>query len=166
VLFRSRITNATLNLSTNLNPKARNKQNTSAGKIASSDLPEQEKEYLLANPDAYIDFEIPWSLNLGFNMTYTNPLNARARIVQHLQMSGDLSISEKWKITYSSGFDFEQKEVTPTSLGISRDLHCWTMRLNWVPFGRFQSYNFTIAVKASVLQDLKMERRKPWFDNL
>ncbi len=161
-----RITNATLNLSTNLNPKARNKQNTSAGKIASSDLPEQEKEYLLANPDAYIDFEIPWSLNLGFNMTYTNPLNARARIVQHLQMSGDLSISEKWKITYSSGFDFEQKEVTPTSLGISRDLHCWTMRLNWVPFGRFQSYNFTIAVKASVLQDLKMERRKPWFDNL
>ncbi len=161
-----RITTATLNLSTNLNPKARNKQNTSAGKIAASDLPEQEKEYLLANPDTYIDFEIPWSMNLGFNMTYTNPVNAKARIVQHLQASGDLSISEKWKITYSSGFDFEQKEITPTSLGITRDLHCWTMRLNWVPFGRFQSYNFTIAVKASVLQDLKMERRKPWFDNL
>lgn len=161
-----RITSATLNLSTNLNPKARNKQNTSQEKIAKSDLPEQEKEFLLANPDSYVDFDIPWSLNLGFNMTYTHALNADPRIVQHLQASGDLSISEKWKITYSSGFDFERKEVTPTSLGITRDLHCWTMRLNWVPFGRFQSYNFTIAVKASILQDLKMERRKPFFDNL
>ncbi len=161
-----RITNATLNISTNLNPKARNKQKTSQEKIAKSDLPEHEKEYLLANPDAYVDFEIPWSMNLGFNMTYTHGLNSEPRIIQHLQASGDLSISSQWKITYSTGFDFEQKEFTPTSLGITRDLHCWTMRLNWVPFGRFQQYNFTIAVKASILQDLKMERRKPFFDNL
>ena len=161
-----RITSATLALSTNLNPKARNKENTSREKISKSDLPEQEKEFLLANPDAYVDFEIPWSLNLGYNMSYTHSLNTNPRIVQHVQVSGDLSISQAWKITYSSGFEFQTKEFTPTSFGISRDLHCWTMRLNWVPFGRFQSYNFTIAVKASVLQDLKMERRKPWFDNL
>jgi hypothetical protein len=161
-----RITNATLNLSTNLNPKARNKENTSRKKIAESDLPDQEKQFLLANPDAYVDFEIPWSLNLGYNVSYSNPLNSVPRIVQHLQMSGDLSISEAWKITYSSGFDFERKEFTPTSLGITRDLHCWTMRLHWVPFGRFQQYNFTINVKASVLQDLKMERRKPFLDSL
>jgi hypothetical protein len=40
------------------------------------------------------------------------------------------------------------------------------MNLTWVPFGRFQSYNFTIAVKASILQDLKLERRRPFLDNL
>jgi hypothetical protein len=81
-------------------------------------------------------------------------------------MSGDLSLSEKWKIRYSSGYDFEAKEFSMTNIGISRDLHCWTMSLDWVPFGRFQSYNFRINVKSSVLQDLKLERRKPFFDNL
>lgn len=161
-----RITNANLTLSTNLNPKARNKQTTSREKIAKSDLPEQDKEFLIANPDAYVDFEIPWSLNLNYNLRYTRNLNAKAAFTQTLQMSGDLSLSEKWKITYSSGYHFEMKEFTQTSLGITRDLHCWTLRLDWTPFGRFQQYNFMIAVKASVLQDLKLERRKPFLDNL
>ena len=161
-----RITSATLNLSTNLNPKGRSKQTSSREKISKSDLPEQEKEYLLANPDVYVDFDIPWNLNLGFNMRYSHGLNAKPTFVQTLQASGDLSVSEKWKVTYSSGYDFESKAFTQTNVGISRDLHCWTMNLNWVPFGRFQSYFFVIAVKASILQDLKLERRKPWFDNL
>jgi hypothetical protein len=161
-----RITNATLALSTNLNPKARNKQNSSREKIAKSDMPEQEKQYLIQNPDAYIDFDIPWSLNLGYNLNYSHALNTPSNVTQSIQLSGDVSLSEKWKITYSSGYHFESHEFTQTNLGISRDLHCWTMNLSWVPFGRFQSYNFTIAVKASVLQDLKLERRKPWIDNL
>jgi len=161
-----RITNVTLNLSTNLNPKGRSKETSSREKISKSDLPEQEKEFLLQNPDTYIDFDIPWNVNLGFNMRYSNPLNAKPKFVQTLQASGDLSVSEKWKITYNTGYDFESKAFTQTNVGISRDLHCWTMNVNWVPFGRFQSYYFVIAVKASILQDLKMERRKPWFDNL
>lgn len=167
--FRSgslgRITNASLNLSTSLNPKARDKQNSSREKIGKSDLPEQEKEFLLQNPDAYIDFEIPWNLNLGYNISYVHSLNSDPRIVQHLQASGDFSLSEKWKFNYTTGYDFEKREFTPTSLGIARDLHCWTMRLNWVPFGYFQNYNFTIAVKSSILQDLKLERRRSFFDS-
>ena len=60
-----RITNATLAMSTNLNPKARNKNTTSREKIGKSDLPEQEKEFLLAHPDVYVDFDIPWSMNIA-----------------------------------------------------------------------------------------------------
>jgi hypothetical protein len=161
-----RITSAALNLSTNLNPKGRSKQTSSREKIAKSDLPEQEKEFLLKNPDVYVDFDIPWNLNLGFNMRYTHAVSSEPKFVQSLQASGDVSLSEKWKVTYSSGYDFENKAFTQTNLGISRDLHCWTMNVNWVPFGRFQSFYFVIAVKASILQDLKLERRKPWFDNL
>lgn len=162
-----RITAATLALSTNLNPKARSKQTSSREKIGKSAMPEQEKEFLLKNPDAYVDFDIPWSLNLNFNMSYTHgTANTKATVTQTVQMSGDVSLSQKWKITYSSGYHFQSKEFTQTNIGISRDLHCWAMNLNWVPFGRFQSYNFSIHVKASILQDLKLERRKPFFDNL
>jgi hypothetical protein len=161
-----RITNATLAMSTNLNPKARSKETTSREKIGKSDLPEQEKEFLLQNPDAYVDFEIPWSMNISYNLGYTNGINQGQRVTQTINTSGDVSLSASWKVTFSSGFDIGAKEFTQTNLGIARDLHCWTLRLNWTPFGRFQQYNFTINVKSTVLQDLKLERRKPFFDNL
>jgi hypothetical protein len=161
-----RITNATLAVSTNLNPKARNKNTTSREKIGKSDLPEHEKEYLLQNPDVYIDFDIPWSMNISYNLSYSHGLNASANVTQTINFSGDVSLSEKWKVTYSSGYHFESKEFTQTNLGITRDLHCWTMAVNWTPFGRFQQFFFTINVKSSLLQDLKLERRKPFYDNL
>jgi hypothetical protein len=160
-----RITNANLNLTTNLNPKARDKQQSSREKISKSALPEEEKEFYLKNPNSYIDFEIPWSLNLGYNVSYVHSLNTNPKLIQHIQASGDVALSEKWKLNYTTGYDFENKEFTPTSLGLARDLHCWTMRLNWVPFGTFQNYNFTIAVKSSILQDLKLERRRSFFDS-
>jgi hypothetical protein len=161
-----RITNATLAMSTNLNPKARSKETSSREKIGKSDLPEQEKEFLLQNPDAYVDFDIPWSMNVSYNLNYGHQINSKPNVTQTINASGDLSISEKWKITYSTGYHFESKEFTQTNLGIARDLHCWTMRVDWTPFGRFQQFFFTINVKSSLLQDLKLERRKPFYDNL
>ena len=161
-----RITNATAAISTNLNPKARSKNTSSREKIGKSDLPEQEKEFLLQNPDVYVDFDIPWSMNINYSLSYSHPLNAPANITQTVNMTGDVSLSEKWKVTYGTGYHFESKEFTQTNLGITRDLHCWTMAVNWTPFGRFQQFYFTINVKSSLLQDLKLERRKPFFDNL
>ncbi|HYG02231.1 MAG TPA: putative LPS assembly protein LptD [Chryseosolibacter sp.] len=161
-----RITTATLALNTNLNPSMRGKEQETRKKVAEADIPEADKQHIIQNPNAYVDFEIPWSLNIGYSLNYSHRLNATPTVVQSLQASGDLSLSEKWKITYNTGYDFEMKELTQTNLGISRDIHCWQMNLTWVPFGRFQSYNFTIAVKASVLRDLKLERRRPFLDNL
>jgi hypothetical protein len=161
-----RITSATLAIGSNLNPKARDKNQETRQNIANSNLPEQEKQFYLNNPESYVDFNIPWSLQMNYSLSYSRPLNNDVRISQSLQFSGDMSLSEKWKITFNSGFDFENMEFTTTNVGITRDLHCWTLNFNWGPFGRFTYYNFRIAVKASVLQDLKLERRKPFFDNI
>lgn len=167
-----RITSATLALNTNLNPNMRKRENEVRNKVAESDIPEADKQHIIQNPNAYVDFDIPWSLNIGYSLSYRRqPTNNQERlrgadVTQTLQVSGDLSVSEKWKVTYNTGYHFETAQFTQTNLGISRDLHCWTMNFTWVPFGRFQSYNFTIAVKAAVLQDLKLERRRPFLDNL
>ncbi len=166
-----RITNATMAINTNLNPQARANEQKSQKKIINSDLPEQEKQFLLNDPNAYIDFEIPWSLRINYSLSYSRPIRTTRTIKnftlnQTLQFSGDLSLSTAWKINFSSGYDIQNKAFTQTSISLTRDLHCWTASLNWVPFGYLTSYNFTIRVKASVLQDLKMERRKPFTDNL
>jgi len=167
-----RITSAVLNMSTNLNPKGRKKDQATRDKIGKSALPAEEKQYLLTNPNAYVDFDIPWDLNVSFNMSYSHSSPAVPTIVSKpginktLTFSGNVSLSKQWKITFNSGYDFKSKQFTQTNFAIARDLHCWTMRLNWVPFGFYQSYNFTIAVKSALLQDLKLERRKSFQDNL
>jgi len=161
-----RITQAQLALSTNLNPKMRSKEQQTREKVAKSNIPESDKQHIIQNPNAYVDFDIPWSANINYNLGYTHGLNQKTAFKQAITVSGDVSISEKWKINYSTGYDFKAKDFTQTSFTVARDLHCWVMNLSWVPFGRYQSYNFTIAVKASILQDLKLERRKPFLDNL
>lgn len=161
-----RITAATLAVNTNLNPKGQKNDEATRDKITKSSMPEQEKQYLLKNPDAYVDFSIPWNLRMNYSLSYSHTVNSPVKLTQAMQFSGDLSLSESWKVTFNSGYDFKSNVFTQTDIGISRDMHCWTMRVNWVPFGRFTSFNFNIHVKASVLQDLKLERRKPFFDNL
>ncbi|MBX2961847.1 MAG: hypothetical protein KF687_04990 [Cyclobacteriaceae bacterium] len=161
-----RITTATLAIGTNLNPQAREKNQETRERIAQSDLPEQDKQFLMASPENYIDFSIPWSIQINYSLQYTRPLNSEFLITQSLQFSGDLSLSEKWKVTYNSGFDLEKLEFTTTNVGINRDLHCWALSFNWGPFGKFTYYDFRISVKASMLQDLKIDRRKPFYDTI
>ncbi|MEM9855814.1 MAG: LPS-assembly protein LptD, partial [Bacteroidota bacterium] len=158
------LSRATIALSTNLNPKGQKKDADNSNKIANSDLSQQDKDFLLNNPDAYIDFEIPWSLRINYNLNYTKQGLASSDITQTLRFSGDLSLTEKWKINFNSGYDFQNKEFTTSTIGVNRDLHCWVMNFNWTPFGRFTNYSFTIRVKSSLLQDLKIDRNRSFFD--
>ncbi|MGB0886743.1 MAG: putative LPS assembly protein LptD [Vicingaceae bacterium] len=119
---------------------------------------EQELEYIRANPDEFIDFNVPWTLNVNYNIRYSKP-QFQSSIIQTLNFSGDFSLTERWKVGFRSGYDFELKDLSYTSVNIYRDLHCWEMSFNWVPFGQRQSYLFTIRVKSSLLQDLKLTRR-------
>lgn len=111
----------------------------------------------------YVDFDIPWNLSVNYTMTYNKQSISQA-LKQSLNFSGDLKLTDKWKIGFNSGYDFDEQDLSYTSLNIHRDLHCWEMLINWIPFGYRQSYNFTIRVKASALQDLKWERKRDWFD--
>ncbi|TDI69717.1 MAG: LPS-assembly protein LptD [Bacteroidetes bacterium] len=126
---------------------------------------EAQIQHVLDNPNQYIDFSIPWTLRLQYALRYSRIGFEDASITQSLTFSGDLSLSTKWKVTFNSGFDFQNKAFTQTRLGITRDLHCWNFNFNWVPFGRFQSYNVDIHVNASILNDLKLSKRRSFIDS-
>ncbi len=112
----------------------------------------------------YVDFNIPWSINFSYSLNYSKPRD-KASLIQTLRVSGDFSLTPKWKIGYSTGFDFERMEITTSNMSIYRDLHCWEMRLTAVPFGQYKSFNFQINVKSAMLQELKYNKRIPWTDN-
>ncbi len=112
----------------------------------------------------YVDFSIPWSINLNYDFNYTRRLGS-STVIQTVRMNGDFSLTPKWKIGFSTGYDIKNLKVTTSNMSIYRDLHCWEMRLTAVPFGRYKSFNFQINVKSSILRDLKYEKRIPWQDN-
>jgi uncharacterized Rmd1/YagE family protein len=112
----------------------------------------------------YPAFDVPWSLNLSYSLNYYKTAFTSS-ISQTLSFSGNVSITKKMEINYTSGYDFKGKQITMTQIGMKRDLHCWEMSFNWVPNGSMQMWNFTIRVKASVLGDLKYERRKDFHDD-
>ena len=119
----------------------------------------------------YIDFNIPWSLNVSYALTASKlyrPTSIGKDTVRFtensIRLSGDFNLTPKWKVTFSSGYDVANKALTITSIDIYRDLHCWEMRLGTIPFGPNKSYNFTLNVKASVLQDLRLLRRRDYRD--
>lgn len=125
---------------------------------------ENELEYIQRNPEEYVDFNIPWNFSFGYNLRYMRTLMDEREFIQSVTFNGDLSLTQKWKMRFNSGYDFARKEFTTTTINIDRDLHCWRMSFTWVPFGRFQSYNVTIQAVSSLLQDLKLTKRRSYQD--
>jgi hypothetical protein len=125
---------------------------------------EEEINRVINDPTQYIDWNIPWNLGFGYNIAYNNQPGRPSNITTAININGDLSISDKWKINFSGGYDFITAQLTQSMIGIARDLHCWQMNVSWIPFGRFTSYNLDIRVKSSILQDLKVSRRRSFFD--
>ena len=163
----TRLTAVTIALGTSLHSDKAKTTDTkpSAPNAAKPVVPaakQDELDYLNAHRDAYVDFSIPWNISAYYNLNYTKTLTQQ--ITQSVTFNGDLSLTKKWKISATSGYDFVSKKLTLTSINVYRDLHCWEMKFNWVPFGFRQSYSVDILVKASTLRDLKLSRRKDWYD--
>ena len=129
----------------------------------------RKKEKASIDSDGYLAFKMPWSLNLSYSYSIREnkdkeKFNKKTMrypysITHSLNASGNLKISSRWNINYSSGYDFTSKKMAMTTVNISRDLHCFTMSCGLV-FGPFTSYNFSIRALSSMLTDaLKWDQR-------
>ncbi len=162
-LFKKQNSQWTLNMSWQLNSKAKTEQ------TKDQELSPAEQQYSpFANPNEIlpdnVDFSVPWNLTLGLNYSRLSSYIVAIAGYQTNQSAtltarGDVNLTSKWKIGFSTGYDFINKDFTYTSIDFYRDLHCWEMRMNWIPFGPRQGWNFSISVKAPMLQDLKYEKR-------
>ena len=74
--------------------------------------------------------------------------------------SGNVDVTERWKMGFSSGYDLVSKGVTFTQLRFERDLLSWRMDFNWVPMGTNKYWTFFIGIKSSVLSDIKWDKRQ------
>lgn len=109
---------------------------------------------------SFFNAKLPWDLRFAYSLTYSNNNRERKIIGNSLMVSGNIDITQRWKMGLSSGYDFVQKGVTFTQLRFERDLLSWRMDFNWVPFGDNAYWAFFIGIKASVLSDIKWDKRQ------
>ncbi|WNW02015.1 putative LPS assembly protein LptD [Tenacibaculum sp. HL-MS23] len=105
--------------------------------------------------------KIPWTLNLAYALNYSDNGLTSSVGSNSLMFSGNVELTPKWNVGFSSGYDVKENAFTYTRLSFSRDLDSWRLNFNWTPFGINSSYNFFIGVKSSVLSDLKWDKNKP-----
>ncbi len=139
----------------------------SLNRITKKENPKYSKEeldYINNHPEEYVDFEVPYNLSVDYILNYSRRGDEPSQLVQSASINGELRLTPQWKIAFTSFYDITIKEFTSLGLNFYRDLHCWEMRLNWIPFGYQESWNFQINVKASILQDLKLLKKKSFYD--
>lgn len=108
----------------------------------------------------FFNADLPWDLKMAYSLTYSNVNRERRISNSSIMLSGNLDVTPRWKMGFSSGYDFVQKGVTFTQLRFERDLLSWRMDFNWVPMGTNKYWTFFIGIKSSVLSDIKWDKRQ------
>ena len=118
--------------------------------------------------DGYMKFSMPWSITFGYGISMrentggkfnTKTMRYPYKFTQTLNVSGNIKLSEGWNISFSSGYDFENKAMSMTTASLQRDLHCFNMSCS-VVLAPYTSYNFSFRCNASTLTDaLKYDKR-------
>jgi len=108
---------------------------------------------------------LPWSLSVGYNYNYARPnFDVSKNITQAITLNGNIQITDNWKFEGQLNYDIKAEDIAYTRFSIFRDLNCWEARISVVPKGGQQNYNFAINLKPAMFKDLKIERRRNYYD--
>ncbi len=123
-----------------------------------------------SNKLAY-NFKIPWNVSISYSLRYNNTNYVkkkhkfRSQYYQMINLNASFTLTPKWSLSANGSYDFTERKLTYTNVSISRDLHCWQMSFNFVPFGTYKSYHFRINVKSSMFQGLEYKKQESFRDN-
>lgn len=125
----------------------------------------KKKGDMPTDADGYMKWTVPWNLTVNYSVSYgygafdKEKLEYKGKITQNLSFSGNIRPTKNWNFGFTASYNFDTGKIAYMNCNISRDLHCFMMRASFVPVGPYKSYNFHIAVKSSMLSDLKYQKR-------
>ena len=114
--------------------------------------------------DGYAKWDCPWSLTVNYSLSYGygsfnyKKLEYNGEWTQNLSMNASIRPTKNWSISASASYNFDTHKIAYMNCSISRQMHCFEMSASFVPVGPYKSYNFHIAVKSSILQDVKYDK--------
>ena len=122
-------------------------------------------EYMQQNPAEFVDFNIPWQVSFGYSLFFSTRLKDNLsgfekKFSSNINFNGSFNLTPKWNFSVNGYYDFDTKKLQTFQMSINREMHCWQLSINVTPVGLYRSFNFSISPKASVLQDLKINRTR------
>lgn len=171
----ARLTSANLSFGYGFQAKEKKDELKEAAKLGPDGKPMEQSEDQKVIDNArknypeipeYADFSMPWDFRFDYSLRYSRPDPEKSpSINQTVEFNGNISLTKQWQVGFSSGLDIQKMEVSFTQFNLFRDMHCFQMSLNVVPFGYRQSYSFTLRATAAMLQDLKLNKQDNFYDN-
>jgi hypothetical protein len=166
----ARLLNANLSLGYQFNPAARPKSKANIPRaVAPSNDPTLGAPLPQQIYADYIDFDIPWEATVQYTASYSTA-SAPIRPTLYgfvpilsgnsITASGSVKLTPNFRLSTSLNYDLVNNTFVYPTVNFYRDLHCWQISGLWIPVGPYRGYNFTIAAKSSLLQDLKLNRNK------
>lgn len=129
-----------------------------------------EAAYIRNNPGEFADFNIPWSVNLSYALSFSKRfvINSgfKTTFSQNVNFGGTLNLTPKWQVGINGYYNLSLGQLNPLSLSISRDLHCWQMSINMSPIGNYRYFSINISPKSPLLRDLKINRTRSFYNGL
>lgn len=135
----------------------------------------EKKASAQVDEDGYLTFSMPWSLTFSYGVTmredHSKPINLKSMrypfsFTQTLNASGNITLAKGWNVSFSSGYDFNYKQLSMTTASLSRDLHCFEMSCSIV-LRPYSSFNFSFRARAAELADaLRYEKRSAYSSNI
>lgn len=168
-----RVTNASLAISSSFQSKAKDERSDEERLPDDNYItPEEQQrmlEYVRQNPAEFTDFNIPWTLQTSLSVQYNNgfdPLTYRRRktTTVSVNVSGDFSLSPKWKIGGSTMYNIGDGQIPTMTAFITRDMHCWQLAINVTPVGPWRSFSITLNPKSGILRDLRINRARTYYE--
>ncbi len=129
-----------------------------------------ELAYIRNNPGEYADFNIPWSVNLNYALTFSKNYLYNEGFVktftQNVNFGGTLNITPKWQTAVNGYYDITAGKINQISISISREMHCWQMSISLAPVGIYRSFSINISPKSPLLRDLRINRTRSSYNGI
>ena len=125
------------------------------------------QQYINRNPSEFVDFNIPWSINLSYSLVYSKRIEngkKKSDVTSNMSFNNTFSLTPKWMFTTSGYYDFNSLQLTMFTMSVSRDMHCWQLSVNVTPIGAYKYFNISISPKSSILQDLRVNRTRYFYN--
>ncbi len=130
---------------------------------------QQEAAYLSNNPGEFADFNIPWSVNFSYSLSFFRQRKYdysgyETIFSQNVNWGGTLNLTSKWQLGMNGYYNITDKQLGSLSMYLTREMHCWQMAINISPVGKYRFFNISINPKSSILRDLKVNRTRYFYD--
>src|SRR6187399_1971075 len=169
-----RFTNGSLSASTDFKSKPRDEKKAQERKQMEDQLlndpllatdAQSQLDYMRRNPSDFVDFNIPWRINLGLSVFYSERRKAdysgfETEFSSNLNFNGSFSLTPKCNFSMNGYYDFDTKNLQTFTMSIAREMHCWQLSINVTPVGPYRYFSFSISPKSGMLQDLKVNRTR------